>query len=476
MSTTSSPRLGTPGSMNAEFRTADFGDKRLTDRLQQIGRALGDAPSESIPNACKDWGSVKGTYRFCDNENVDPKEVLAAHGQAQRSRLTAKEELLLVSDTTHLTFPSHPSKEGLGNVGTDEMDLEGAKLHTTIGVLPATGQMTGILDQQALIEDREKDRIYDSNGRGEVTDLESEREKWIRGDRRAASGLPEDVRPIFVHDRGADAFPVFRKLRSELTGSGFVVRANQNRCIQTPEGKESHLFDWSRDLPEKGQTRIQVQQGGDRKGREAVLSIKTSTCKLLPPKNDPGEKDPVEVNVVRVEEIEEEEDPTQEDPVQWVLLTTEPFDGFKEALRVVDYYRARWMIEEWHKALKTGCRIEDRQLETWERMEVLLSICSVIGWKVLQLRHLARGRRVPPDFFLPDAERAVLKEKYPELGSQGGKDWAIAVAKIGGYLDRSSDPPPGWQTLWKGLKKVQTWAEGYKLRSSGADPSSESYG
>lgn len=128
--------------MNAEFRTADFGDKRLTDRLQQIGRALGDAPSESIPNACKDWGSVKGMYRFCDNENVDPKEVLAAHGQAQRSRLTAKEELLLVSDTTHLTFPSHPSKEGLGNVGTDEMDLEGAKLHTTIGVLPATGQMT----------------------------------------------------------------------------------------------------------------------------------------------------------------------------------------------------------------------------------------------------------------------------------------------------------------------------------------------
>ena len=105
-------------------------------------------------------------------------------------------------------------------------------------------------------------------------------------------------------------------------------------------------------------------------------------------------------------------------------------------------HRARWTIEEWHKALKTGCRIEDRQLETWERMEVLLSICSVIGWKVLQLRHLARGRRVPPDFFLTDAERTVLKEKYPELGSQGGKDRAIAIAKMGGYLDRSSNPPP----------------------------------
>jgi len=375
--------------------------------------------------------------------------------------LTGVDELLLVSDTTHLTFPSHPSKEGLGEVGTDEMDLEGVKVHSTIGVLPTTGQMTGILDQQALLEDRENDRIYDSNGKREPSGLESEREKWIRGDRRASSGLPEEVRPIFVHDRGADAFPVFRKLRSEMEDGGFVVRANQNRCIRTPVGNEGHLFDWSRTLSEKGRTRIRIQQGGDRESREATLSVKSGTCKLLPPKNDPGEQDPVAVNVVRIEEIGGEED-----PVQWILLTTEPTDDFKKALRVVDYYRARWRIEEWHKALKTGCQVEDRQLQTWERMEVLLSICSVIAWKVLQLRHLARGEHVPSDSFLTDAERAVLKEKYPELGTDEGRDWAIAIAKVGGYLDRSSDPPPGWQTLWKGLKKVQTWAEGYRVRPS----------
>ena len=158
MSATVSPRLGTPGAIQAEFRAADFGDSRLTDRLQQIGRALGNAPSESIPSACESWASVKGTYRFCDNENVDPKEVLSAHGQAQRSRLTGVEELLLVSDTTHLTFPSHRSKEGLGEVGTDEMDLEGVKVHSTIGVLPTTGQMTGILDQQRTQRQRLDER------------------------------------------------------------------------------------------------------------------------------------------------------------------------------------------------------------------------------------------------------------------------------------------------------------------------------
>ena len=134
---------------------------------------------------------IRATYRFCENENVDPKEILSAHGQALCSRLRDADELLLVSDTTHLTFPSHPSKEGLGDVGSDEMDLEGAKVHTTIGVFPSTGpstgSMAGILDQQVLLDDRQENEIHDPNGRGEPTYLESEREKWIRGDKRASA-------------------------------------------------------------------------------------------------------------------------------------------------------------------------------------------------------------------------------------------------------------------------------------------------
>lgn len=459
------PRPDLSGSIKSEFGTADFGDDRLTGRLQKIGSALGNAPAESIPNACEDWAATKGTYRFCDNENVDSKEILASHGQALRSRLKGAEELLLVSDTTHLTFPSHPSKEGLGDVGSDEMDLEGVKVHTTIGVLPSTGYTAGILDQQVLLDDRQKGETHDPNGRGEPTYLESEREKWVRGDRRASGRLPEEVRPIFVHDRGADAFPVYRKIQTELGEAGFVIRANQNRCIEAPSGQESRLFDWSRELPEKGQTAIRIQQGGDRESREATLSVKSGTCRLLPPKNATGQQSPVEVNVVRVEEIGREED-----PILWVLLTTEPVDEFESALTVIGYYRSRWTIEDWHKALKTGCKIEDRQLETWERMEVLLTICSVIAWKVLQLRELARTEgQMSPEQFLTGAEKAVLEQKYPEIRGQGGTAHAIAVAKVGGYLDRSSDPPPGWQTLWKGLKKVRTWAEGYRLHA-------ESYG
>ncbi|EMA56615.1 Tn5-type transposase ISHwa2 [Halococcus thailandensis JCM 13552] len=319
--------------------------------------------------------------------------------------------------------------------------------------------MTGVIDQQALIEDQQAGTKHDTNGKDEPTQLESEQEKWIRGDRQATNWLPEDVRPIFVHDRGADAFSFHAEVVEEIDDAGFVVRANQNRRIRTEDGEIDKLFDWSSDLPSEGRTTIEIQQGGGRQAREAELSIVTGTCELLPPQYAPAGKDPVTVNVVRVDEISE-----ADDPIQWVLLTTESVEDLDDALTVIEYYGARWTIEDWHKVLKTGCEIEERQLQTWKRMEVLLSMYSVIAWKVLRLRKLARGETpTSPDVLLSEAERTVLEMKFPELCGHDGKAYAVSVAKLGGYLDRGSDPPPGWQTMWKGLNKLRMWAEGYEL-------------
>jgi hypothetical protein len=339
------------GWIRTEFRSADFGDTRLTDRLVQIGDALGSSPAESIPNACEDWASTKATYRFCDNESVDPNEIFAAHKQAQRSRVSESDELVVVSDTTELVFPRHPAKDGLGDIGTSDMDLEGAKIHSTIGIQPQTHRMTGVIDQQALIEDQQAGTTHDANGNSEPIQLDSEQEKWIRGDRHAATWLPEDVRPIFVHDRGADAFSFHAEIIEEMDDAGFVVRASHNRRIRTEDGETDKLFDWSSDLPSEGRTTIEIQQAGGRKPREAELSIATGTCDLCPPQNASAGTDPVSVNVVRVDEISE-----SDEPIQWVLLTTESVETLDDALTVLEYYRVRWTIEDWHKVLKTGVR------------------------------------------------------------------------------------------------------------------------
>jgi len=449
------------GWIQTEFRSAEFGDKRLSDRLVQLGDELGigSSPAESIPAACGDWASTKATYRFCDNESVDPNEVLSAHKQQQQSRVSRSDELLIVSDTTELVFPRHPSKEGLGDIGNSEMDLEGIKLHSTIGINPRTHRMTGVIDQQPLIEDQQADEKYDANGKAEPIQLDSEHEKWSRGDRQARNWLADDIRPLFIHDRSADSFAFYEEVTRKMENAGFIIRASQNRRIWTDDGEPGKLFDWSSDLAEQGRKTIEIQQGGGREARTAELSIATGTCELRAPRNNPEQEGSIEVNVVRVDEVGE-----NDDPIQWVLLTTESVEEFEETLTLIDYYGLRWRIEDWHKVLKSGCNIEERQLQTWERMEVLLSMYSVIAWKVLELRELARGdSSVSPAVLLSEAERTILETKFPELSGQDGKSYAVSVAKLGGYLDRGSDPPPGWETMWKGLQKLRMWAEGYEL-------------
>ena len=447
------------GWIRTEFRSADFGDKRLTDRLVQLGDELGSSPAESIPASCENWASTKATYRFCDNESVEPSEILSAHKQAQRSRVSGGDELLVVSDTTYLTFPRHPAKDGLGDISSSDIDVEGVKLHTSVGIRPDTQQMTGVIDQQVLVEDQQADTDYITNGRDDPIPVENQYERWLHGDRATLDWISEDVRPIFVHDRGGDAFSLFEALGRETDNAGFVVRANQNRRIWTEDGDAGKLFEWSSDLAERGRDSIEIQQGGGREARTAEVSIAAGSCELRAPRNNPGQEGSIKVNVVRVEEISE-----ADDPIQWVLLTTESVSTSDDILTVIEYYRLRWRIEDWHKVLKTGCEIEERQLQTWERMEVLLSVYSVIAWKVLELRELARGEEsVAPEVLLSEAERAVLETKFPELSGQNGKGYAVHVAKLGGYLDRSSDPPPGWQTMWKGLQKLRMWAEGYEL-------------
>jgi hypothetical protein len=447
------------GWIRTEFRSAEFGDKRLTDRLVQLGDELGSSPAESIPSACEDWASTKATYRFCDNESVESNEILSAHKQEQRSRLSETEQLLIVSDTTYLTFPRHPSKDDLGDISSSDIDVEGVKLHTSIGLDPDTHQMTGVIDQQVLIEDQQADTLHETNGKGEPIQLESDQEKWIRGDRQARDWLAGDVNSLFVHDRGADSFAFYEEVTEEIENAGFIVRANQNRRIWTDTGEPGKLFDWSSDLAEQGRKTIEIQQGGGRKARTAELSIATGTCELRAPRNNPDQDGSIEVNVVRVDEVGE-----TDDPIQWVLLTTESVTEFDETLTLIDYYGLRWRIEDWHKVLKSGCKIEERQLQSWERMEVLLSVYSVIAWKVLELRELARGNSAPPpEILLTEAERTILETKFPELSGQDGKAYAVSVAKLGGYLDRGSDPPPGWQAMWKGLQKLRMWAEGYEL-------------
>lgn len=172
--------------------------------------------------------------------------------------------------------------------------------------------MTGVVDQQALIKDQQVDGKHDPNGKEKPIQLKSEQEKRICGDRQARDWLADDVRSLFVHDRGSDTFAFYTKVVEEMENAGFVVRANQNRWIWAESGDPRKLLDWSRNLAERGRNSTEIQQAGGREAKTAGVSIATGTCELRAPRNDPDQNGSVEVNVVRMNEIGE-----TDDPIQW---------------------------------------------------------------------------------------------------------------------------------------------------------------
>ncbi len=368
--------------IESEFSHSNFGDKRLDDRLEKIGYDLGSTPSKSIPESSEDWASTKAVYRFTDNPKVNRMEILSSHQEELNSRLdsSSPDKVLCVSDTTHLTYPAPLSIEGLGDIGDSKTDVGGVLVHSTIGIEPNTGNTLGLLDQQVLIQNQSQDPTvtYDTNGKDEPEELENEQEKWMRGARRSTEILREDIKPVHVMDRGADDFDHFLDLKKNDVG--YVIRANQNRSIQTASGEKDYLLDWSKEMSEIGQTKIKVQQKKGRKEREADLSVQAGSCELLSP-NSSNRTETVEVNVVRIVELGK-----KEDAIEWVLVTTETVEDLDDALKVMGYYQLRWRIEEWHKVLKTGCKIEELKHKKWERIEVLLGIYSVIAETFYYLR------------------------------------------------------------------------------------------
>lgn len=445
-----------------EFSSVDLGDKRLNKQLARVAMDFVNAPKESIPQMCGNWPDTKATYRFLKNPNVTKEKILEPHRQRTIERMAPYGEILVVGDTTFFTFPHHPSKEGLGEVGNDGDDIEGVLSHNSIALGPSAGEMLGVLDQQTIIR-REEETILRDKQESEV--IENESVKWNRGVKNVTQMMPEEVRPTFVFDRGADDYDVFKDIIE--AESGYVIRSNQNRAIRTKEGKRSQLHKWIKQTEKIGEIKkeeILVNKPG--KTKEVKFSVRAGSCFMLAPHPDRQslqDEGALHVNVVHLKQKNHAPD---EEPVEWILITDKQVDTLEKIREVIRRYEHRWKIEEWHECIKDrGCKFEDRALKSWDRMERLLAVLSVVGWRLLGLRDAARKEgKQSPEKYLTEAEMRVI-EQMDEKVKQGASagEYFLGIARIGGYLDRTNDPEPGWQILWRGFKKVQTMAKGYQL-------------
>ena len=447
---------------------AEFGDARLGRRLGKILEAVQGAPDQSFPSLFDD-GQLEGAYRFFNNRAVTPQAILHPHVAATVSRMAAEAVTLIVHDTTTMSFDPDGSRRGLGRVRSAgqaffahvSLALSGDGTRMPLGVLALSHHV------RKGAAKRKKVKTKDNNH-------DNERDRWGRQVTTVGALEVDRSRVVHVMDREADDFALF----AQLAGSGdrFVIRLAHNRLLaESDEGFEKlaqavtqidSLAEREVPLsrrPAASRSPQQKRIHPVREGRLAKLAFGATTVVLRRPSTQPKTlPKTLSVNVVRVWEVDAAKGET---PVEWILLTTEPVSSAEQILQVVDWYRARWVIEEFFKAIKTGCAYDTRQFETLEGLLNVLATFLPVAWRLLLMRTQLRiAPEAKATTVLPKPMLAVLRVftriKLPAQPTV--RDALLAVAALGGHQKNNGDP--GWITLARGYEKLRTLTQGAAAR------------
>jgi len=442
------------------FGTCELGDPRRTRRLMQVAQRILEHPAGSFPDQMPDWAELKAAYRLFDADEVTLSAVAMPHWQQTRNAAVGK--TLVICDTTELNFGS--DREGLGRTGNGAG--RGFLLHNALMVDGKTRAISGVAGQAIHYRPKRKPAKQNSSQALKRGDRESQ----VWGQVIDEIGLPsESTQYVYVCDRGADNFEVFCHLLQN--GGDWVVRAKkQKRNLLTTEGETVSLPDLLPRLSVMGTYELQLRSRPKQAARIAQIEVSSARVHMpVPHHKSPWVKsidpEPIGMQLVRVREINA---PTDVEPIEWLLWTSLPTDTFKQAWTVIEDYESRWLVEEYHKALKSGCRVKTRQLQTASRLEAMTGLMSVVAVQLLQLKTIAvvdplrAARTMIPRLWLTML-KAARGGRVRRIHDMTVHDFYREVAKLGGFLGRSSDGEPGWITVWRGWEKLATLIHGAKI-------------
>jgi len=445
-----------------EFGTVRFYDERLKQRLYRIAQDFYGFPEANIPQACGSKARTMGAYRFFQNPKATMDVVLTAHSEASIERIKQHRVVLAPQDTTTLNYSTHPMTEGLGPVNNIDDKAVGLLLHDTLA-FSEDGTPLGVLDAQCWARDPEDKGKSDR--RKELPIEQKESIKWLRSYQKVSEiqKLCPDTMLVSIGDRESDVYELFMEASKDADGPKLLVRAEKSRSRKVDQ---AFLWEFMAKQDVVGSVKIHVPRSGSRKARDTWIDLRFAKVQLTPPQRLSAEA-AVEVWAVYV--TEQVYDQQVASPIEWMLLTTAAVKNFQDAQKRVEWYSGRWGIEVYHRTLKSGCRIKDRQLGTADRLETCLGIDMVVAWRIYHLTML--GREVPEmpcTVFFKDVEWKALccyvnktpiaPKRPPSLAEA-----IYMVGGIGGHLGRKSDGFPGTQTLWRGLQRLDTATEMYAI-------------
>lgn len=450
--------------LSSEFGDADLGDARLTRRLGGLADRIADKPGESFPKVFDD-AELEAAYRFFGNEGVTPEAILAPHYRQSARRAAGLPRIIVAHDTTAFEFGGQTKRSGLGHLIRPL--AQGFFGHFSLG-MSADGDRIplGLLAMETMF------RLERAIGHKQWTRDQSlgESARWLRAVDAVEAQLEGRVEAIHVMDREGDQYELLAALAK--AERPFVIRSFQDRRLAGED--EARLraaactarVTLRRDVPLSPRAHIDGPRGERhpaRRHRLARLSFAATTVELSRPSAAAKtQSTTLRLNVIHVFE---RKPPKGEPAVEWYLLTNLPIEGNDALAFVVDCYRARWTIEEFFKALKTGCQFERRQLETARGLTNALAVLAPVAWRLLLLRHLARStKKAPASSALSSKQLEVLRAvaKKPLRARPSARDAMLAVASLGGHLTSNGDP--GWLVLGRGMHDLLLLELGWRAR------------
>ncbi len=442
-----------------ETATAKIGDARLNKRLTKVLEVLGNNPNKTIPEACNTWSETLAAYRFFDNKQVTPEKILSPHIDATLKRMANEEIVLHIQDTSEINYSHRMELQSLGPLsrGTEQ----GFHIHPTLAMTPervCLGLVNGhywVREGLGKVAKRAKKPIE-----------EKESFRWLESYRLSneiAKDLPS-TKVINVSDREGDIYEIFTEANKGTASNQaeWLIRASQNRRL---EGTNKKLKEKVKTLKKVGTVEFELTGRGKKKARKVKQTVRAGKVSLTPPKRPDKELPPVEINVVYCKETRP---PKGEAAIEWILLTSIPVESNEKAIEIIKWYLGRWEIEIFFKILKTGCEVEELQMQEFDRIMNCLSLYMIVAWRILYVTMIGRAcPEVRCDFVFSEAEWQAVhaistKKKAPKIPPPLNKLIKM-IAMLGGHLGRKHDGPPGIKAMWVGLQRMRDFALAWKI-------------
>lgn len=422
---------------------------------------------QSIPLVCQDWANTKAAYRFFSNERVSEADILAGHFQSTRDRAAAAEGLVLVlHDTTEFSYQREKS-EAIGitksiNSGRDKAGR--LRSHTVCGILMHSSlavTIEGVPLGLAAVKfwTRKKFKgtaaLKKKINPTRIPIEKKESVRWLENLKQSTQLLDHPGRCIHIGDRESDIYELF--CAAQEIGTHFLIRT----CVDRLAGDGGHtIADEMDEVAVKGLHRVEVRDSnGD--PDQAVLEIRYRKIRVLPPI---GKQKCYPALTLTVIHAEERGAPKNRKKIDWKLITDLPVGSRTDAIEKLEWYALRWKIEVFHKILKSGCKAEESKLRTAQRLTNLISLFCILSWRVFWMTMLNRSAPdAPPTLALTATEIGVLDRLVndnPKARQKTLSHYLIKIARLGGYLARASDPPPGNTVMWRGLSRLTDIALG----------------